>query len=326
MDILLSVPQYYLQTDSRTAHADRMCFSSTCAMALKYLKPDALKGSNADDTYLRTVLKFGDTISSVAQVKALKEYGVTATFKTNGNVGKLRDLLSKGVPVPVGFLHKGSSASPTGGGHWILVIGLTNSHIIAHDPYGELDNYRGGYPRPGVGGKEVTYSLWNWLPRWEVDGPNTGWYLELEPTAPPVLPPPIKIESWAQARKVAADLGAKWPQLVAAQWALESGFGKKVTGKNNYFGIKGPSGSDVVTSEFINGAWKQIVATFKDYETPQEAFNDLIRLWYKDYKSYKGINNAKTIEEAAHMIVKEGYATDPLYANKLLVLIKQHDR
>jgi hypothetical protein len=30
-------------------------------MAIKYLLPDALKGSNADDDYLRTVLKYGDT-------------------------------------------------------------------------------------------------------------------------------------------------------------------------------------------------------------------------------------------------------------------------
>ena len=59
--VLLPVKQYYPQTDSATGHGDRMCFSSTCAMAIKYLRPDALKGSNADDDYLRTVLKYGDT-------------------------------------------------------------------------------------------------------------------------------------------------------------------------------------------------------------------------------------------------------------------------
>ena len=32
--------------------------------------------------------------------------------------------------------------------------------------------------------------------------------------------------------------GAKFPELVAAQWALESGWGKTPSGKNNYFGIK----------------------------------------------------------------------------------------
>ena len=47
----LPVKQYYLQTDSETKHSWRMCFSSTCAMAVKYLKPQALLGSNADDIY-----------------------------------------------------------------------------------------------------------------------------------------------------------------------------------------------------------------------------------------------------------------------------------
>ena len=36
--------------------------------------------------------------------------------------------------------------------------------------------------------------------------------------------------------------GAAHPQLVAAQWALESGWGKTPSGKNNYFGIKAGSG------------------------------------------------------------------------------------
>ena len=59
--LLLPVRQYYVQTDSRIpGQAYRMCFSSTCAMAVKYLRPDALKGSNADDTYLHTLRRYGD--------------------------------------------------------------------------------------------------------------------------------------------------------------------------------------------------------------------------------------------------------------------------
>jgi len=67
--VLLQVKQYYPQTDSATGHGDRMCFSSTCAMAIKYLLPGALRGSNADDDYLRTVLKYGDTTSSTSELK-----------------------------------------------------------------------------------------------------------------------------------------------------------------------------------------------------------------------------------------------------------------
>ena len=40
--------------------------------------------------------------------------------------------------------------------------------------------------------------------------------------------------------EMATKAGAKYPHLVAAQWALESGFGKHQSGKNNFLGIKGP--------------------------------------------------------------------------------------
>ena len=67
--LLLPVRQYYVQTDSRIpGQAYRMCFSSTCAMAVKYLRPEALKGSNADDTYLHTLRRYGDTTSAQAQI------------------------------------------------------------------------------------------------------------------------------------------------------------------------------------------------------------------------------------------------------------------
>jgi hypothetical protein len=53
-------------------------------MAIKYLLPAALLGSNADDDYLRTVLKYGDTTQYTSHVRAAFDYGVKATFRTNG--------------------------------------------------------------------------------------------------------------------------------------------------------------------------------------------------------------------------------------------------
>ena len=78
---VLTVPQYYLQTDSTTKHGDRMCFSSTMAMAIKYLAPTSLMGVNADDDYLKRVLRYGDTTQSFAQIKAAADYGIKATFQ-----------------------------------------------------------------------------------------------------------------------------------------------------------------------------------------------------------------------------------------------------
>lgn len=178
---ILNVPQYFLQTDSQTSHADRMCWSSTTAMAVKFLKPQALLGSNADDVFLRNVLNYGDTTSATAQVRACRDYGVTATFRQTGRKEDLIAEIDKGFPVATGFLHKGNYTRPFGGGHWALLIGYTPTHGIFHDPYGELDNVNGGYPKRGVGGKEASYTWQRWLPRWAVKGPGDGWYMTFRP-------------------------------------------------------------------------------------------------------------------------------------------------
>jgi Peptidase_C39 like family len=177
MSKVLDVAQYYSQLDSATRHSMRMCFSSSCAMAIKFLKPEALLGSNADDDYLRTVLKYGDTTIAGAQVKACADYGIEATYRQNGKFSDLFKEIDAGFPVATGILHKGPVTRPRGGGHWMLMIGYTATHGIFHDPYGELDNVNGDYVRVGDGGKAVQYSLKNWGRRWMVEGPGSGWYL-----------------------------------------------------------------------------------------------------------------------------------------------------
>jgi hypothetical protein len=176
--VLLPVRQYYVQTDSRIpGQAYRMCFSSTCAMAVKYLRPEALKGTNADDTYLHTVRRYGDTTSALAQIRACADYGVIARYRTNGDRASLEAELKGGYPVATGFLHHGPSSAPRGGGHWILAVGFEPGSGIFNDPYGELDTINGGYVRVGSGGHNVVYSWRHWLPRWEVEGPGSGWLM-----------------------------------------------------------------------------------------------------------------------------------------------------
>ena len=322
--VVLKVPQYYLQLDSATKNGDRMCFSSTCAMAVKYLEPTALMGSNADDNYLRTVLKYGDTTETVSQIRACSDYGITAFFQKNGTRTILEKELEAGYPVACGILHKGPAHAAFGGGHWMLVIGITDTHVICHDPYGEMDNANGSYPNPGKGGKNVTYTWKNWAKRWMVEGNGSGWYLTFRkknnnPSSE------VFSNTWGGVKAVAAKNGAKFPQVVAAQWALESFFGKHTSGKNNFFGVKGSPGTKKETKEFINGKWITIIDTFKDYLTPQDSIKELINLWYKDYKGYKGVNRAQSWEECCLLLKSEGYATDPTYPQKLIKLISEHD-
>jgi hypothetical protein len=127
--------------------------------------------------------------------------------------------------------------------------------------------------------------------------------------------------TWDQIETLAAKAGAKYPSLVAAQWALESGYGKHLSGKNNFFGIKG-KGTLVTTTEYVNGKQITIKDEFKDYSSPEECVRDLVDKWYKDYKGYKGVNNSPTVADAARDLVKQGYATDPKYAEKLMKVLQ----
>ena len=124
---------------------------------------------------------------------------------------------------------------------------------------------------------------------------------------------------------MASQAGAKYPQLVAAQWALESGWGKSPSGTNNYFGIKaaaGESSTSKQTWEVYGGKEVTTSANFKNYASPQGSVNDLVGKWHKDYKSYKGVNNASDAFTAADMLRQQGYATDPAYSEKLKKIMR----
>ena len=58
---------------------------------------------------------------------------------------------------------------------------------------------------------------------------------------------------WAEFYDLGKAAGAKFPELLAAQASLESGWGSRLSGKNNYFGIKGTPGTVVSTQEWVNG-------------------------------------------------------------------------
>ena len=181
--------RYQCQVDSEYMggrEALRMCFSSSCAMLLDYLNEDALRGfdGQSDDYYLETLNKLGyDSTDAAGQIATLKHFGLDATFRTNGTIDDLRRLLKKDIPVPCGILHHGHVSNPTGGGHWMCVVGIDElaEQVICHDPYGELDVVNGLYCATDcVSGQFVRYSIKNWKARWEVVG-GDGWYVEAHP-------------------------------------------------------------------------------------------------------------------------------------------------
>ena len=169
-EIKLVVP-YFSQRDN-ARDPMRTCFSSSCAMLLATLDPDAIEG---DDEYINEVYKYGDTTEASVQLDTLKHFGVDARFVQNADWGVIENQLKKGIPVPIGVLHKGPVSNPTGGGHWIVVVGVTadKSKLWVHDPFGEMDLVNGGYP--STDGKYRLYSKKNLGPRWMVEGPKSGW-------------------------------------------------------------------------------------------------------------------------------------------------------
>ncbi len=128
---------------------------------------------------------------------------------------------------------------------------------------------------------------------------------------------------WNQCFDVARKCGARFPELVAAQCCLESGFGKHFSGKNNLLGLKG-DGSTVSTKEFYDGQWVTIKAGFIDFPSIEACIEYLVSRWYKDYRHFKGINNAPNRYAAARMLYQQKYATDPDYPAKLSKLMKQY--
>lgn len=168
----LSVP-WMSQLDSETDQGRRMCFTTSCAMLLMFLRPGTITGPNADDTLLARVQQYGDTTSAAAQVQALASYGLKAQFVQNGNFELLEKQIDEGVPVPCGYLHRGTVDKPAGGGHWLICCGYTDTHLIVHDPFGEADLINGTTVSSVA--RFCHYSKKNFAKRWMVDGPNTGW-------------------------------------------------------------------------------------------------------------------------------------------------------
>lgn len=166
--VLLNVP-YQAQRDNASGQGYRECASSSAAMvAMFYGKV------KSDDEYNRLRAKHGDTTDPQAHVKTLTALGLKAQFRTSASVALMETELSNGRPLMVGWLHHGPVSKPSGGGHWSVVVGYTKNAVIHHDPNGECDVVNGGYLNH-TKGRGVAYSRKNWLRRWLVEGPATGW-------------------------------------------------------------------------------------------------------------------------------------------------------
>lgn len=116
-----------------------------------------------------------------------------------------------------------------------------------------------------------------------------------------------------------------------AQAILESDWHTSVlsTQYNNLYGIKADVGQKSVvlpTQEFENGEWLTIQGRFAAYDSWQQSMRAHAELLYHgtswNAAQYQHVLVAKDYQTAATALTKDGYATDPTYAEKLVNIIQ----
>ncbi len=126
---------------------------------------------------------------------------------------------------------------------------------------------------------------------------------------------------WPHAQRAAAALGVA-PEALVAQAALESGWGKHVSGDNNLFGIKAGSSwsgatKSLSTNEFSNGQMHKETASFRSYASIGDSFDDYVNMLKNSPRYASALKAGYDTTRFAGALQKAGYATDPNYAMKI---------
>lgn len=134
------------------------------------------------------------------------------------------------------------------------------------------------------------------------------------------------------AQRVAKRLGIE-PEVLVAQSALETGWGKHLVedkygrSSNNLFNIKADSRwsgdkVNVQTVEYKDGLAYKENANFRRYPSIKDSFTDYAQFVLTEprYRDLHSSNSQDYIRGLQH----SGYATDPLYADKIIDLL-DHD-
>ena len=129
----------------------------------------------------------------------------------------------------------------------------------------------------------------------------------------------------AQAASAATGIPARF---LLAQAALESGWGKREirgadgTASHNLFGIKAGRNwtgrvVEAATTEYVDGKPVRSVERFRAYGSYAESFRDYASLIANNPR-YAQVRGRQDEVAFAYGLQRAGYATDPLYADKLL--------
>ena len=129
------------------------------------------------------------------------------------------------------------------------------------------------------------------------------------------------------AQRAADELGTR-PEVLIAQAALETGWGKHISrgvdGNNsfNLFGIKADAGwkgerAVTETIEFRDGLMRKERAAFRAYDSVADSVSDYVQFLKSNPRYQEALNRAADTPAFTRALSEAGYATDPDYAGKI---------
>lgn len=137
---------------------------------------------------------------------------------------------------------------------------------------------------------------------------------------------------WPAAKAAASAIGTS-PQILLAQAALETNWGKKIikasddSSTHNLFNIKSGSSWDdksVVkeTLEQKNGVITKEKAAFRSYASYMDSFMDYVALLKNNIRYNQALKQSDDPHKYMQALQSAGYATDENYADKVLKIFK----
>ncbi|MEO8400441.1 MAG: flagellar assembly peptidoglycan hydrolase FlgJ [Gammaproteobacteria bacterium] len=140
---------------------------------------------------------------------------------------------------------------------------------------------------------------------------------------------------WPSAKVAASLIGAS-PEILLAQAALETNWGKNVlpeargNSTHNLFNIKADSawGDKVVRVDSLeqkNGILVKEKSNFRSYDSFDESFMDYVSLLKQNDRYGSALNKAPDPGQFMHALQDAGYATDQNYANKIMKIYSSHN-
>ncbi|MBA3536707.1 MAG: glucosaminidase domain-containing protein [Tatlockia sp.] len=140
--------------------------------------------------------------------------------------------------------------------------------------------------------------------------------------------------AWPYAKRAGELLGLD-PRILLAQAALETGWGQFVTkdakglSSNNLFNIKSSlTDRDTVqcqTTEYLANRAVKINASFRKYPSIANSFNDYVNLIQGNLRYEHALANTGNPKRYINELHRAGYATDPLYASKILSIYQGNE-